>query len=121
MLDLILKRFETPDESRVFPKGRFEIVRFPGVTLGRATYEPGWRWSLHVGSSTRQGELCATAHLGIVISGRAAVSWPDGRVDEIEAGDVFSIAPGHDSWVLGDEPYVSLHIGGAEGYALHER
>jgi hypothetical protein len=119
MLNMVLKRFESPDESRVFPKGRFEVVRFSGVTIGRATYEPGWRWSVHVGAPTRQA-LCTVAHVGLVISGRAAVSWPNGRVDEIKAGDVFSIAPGHDSWVIGDEPYVSLHIDGADEYARRE-
>jgi quercetin dioxygenase-like cupin family protein len=116
MLDLILKRFDAPDERRVFPKGRFELVRLSGVTIGRATYQPGWRWSVHVGASTGKA-LCTTAHVGIVLSGRAAVSWPNGEVDEITAGDVFAIPPGHDSWVIGDEPYVSLHIGGADDYA----
>jgi hypothetical protein len=119
MLDMILKRFDAPDESRVFPKGRFDVVRLSGVTLGRATYEPGWRWSLHVGAANGQ-TLCMTAHVGLVISGRAAVARADGRVDEMRAGDVFFIAPGHDSWVIGDEPYVSLHIDGAGEYARQE-
>jgi hypothetical protein len=116
MIDLVLKRFEAPDESRVFPKGRFDVIRFSGTTLGRATYEPGWRWSVHVGAGVGQS-LCQVSHLGMVISGRAAVARADGKVDEIRPGDVFFIAPGHDSWVLGDEPYVSLHFEGAEDYA----
>ncbi len=119
MLDTILKRFDAPDEHRTFPKGRFDVVRLANVTLGRATYEPGWRWSVDVGAATGQA-LCTTAHVGVVLAGAAAVAWPDGRVDELRAGDVFAIAPGHDSWVIGDEPYVSLHIDGAERYARRE-
>lgn len=114
--DVVLKRFETPDETRVFEKGRFEIVRLGGMTIGRATYEPGWRWSLHVGSKTGQA-MCEVEHVGMVISGRATAAMRDGRVIEMRAGDVFYIAPGHDSWVVGDEPYVSLHFVGSDAYA----
>jgi hypothetical protein len=116
MLEMVLKRFDAPDETRVFPKGRFDVVRVGRVTLGRATYEPGWRWSVDVGAATGQ-PLCTTSHVGVVVSGRAAVAGPDGRITEMRAGDVFFVAPGHDSWVIGDEPYVSLHIDGADDYA----
>jgi hypothetical protein len=91
MLEVILKRFDSPDESRVFPKGRFDLVRFAGTTLGRATYEPGWRWSQHIGHAVGQS-LCGVSHLGMVISGRAAVAGADGNVEEIRAGDIFFIA-----------------------------
>jgi quercetin dioxygenase-like cupin family protein len=116
MTDVILKRFETPDEVREFEKGRFELVKIGGMTIGRASYEPGWKWSVHVGSLTG-ARSCQVEHVGMVVSGRATAAMDDGRVIEMKAGDVFYIPPGHDSWVVGDEPYVSLHFLGAESYA----
>ena len=117
MMDVILKRFEHPDETRVFEKGKFEVVEIGGMTIGRATYEPGWKWSEHVGpgiGATR----CSVEHVGLVLSGTATAAFEDGRVVELRAGDVFYIPPvPHDSWVVGDEPYVSLHFLGAEKYA----
>ena len=118
MLDVILKRFEQPDEVRRFEKGRFEVVEIGGMTLGRATYEPGWRWSVHVGRALGQAS-CQVEHIGMVIAGRATAAMDDGRVFEMNAGDLFYIPPGHDSWVVGDEPYVSLHLMGAGAYARH--
>jgi quercetin dioxygenase-like cupin family protein len=116
MLEVILKRFEQPDEIRTFEKGRFELVRLGGMTIGRATYEPGWKWSEHVGRAAGT-KSCAVEHVGMVVSGRAAAAMDDGRVFEMKAGDVFYIAPGHDSWVVGDKPYVSIHLMGADAYA----
>jgi 2-hydroxychromene-2-carboxylate isomerase len=116
--DVILKRFDEPDEVRIFEKGRFEIVRLGGMTIGRATYQPGWRWSLHVGPDTGAAS-CMVEHVGIVVSGRATAAMDDGAVTELRPGNVFHIAPGHDSWVVGDEPYVSLHFLGADQYADH--
>ena len=116
-VDVILKRFEHPDELRVLKKGRFEIVRLGGMTIGRATYEPGWRWSEHVGKDLGQPR-CVVEHVGLVISGIATAAFADGRVIELKAGNLFYIPPEpHDSWVVGDEPYVSLHFMGAEKYA----
>jgi hypothetical protein len=115
-LDVVLKRFDEPDETRVFDKGRFEVVRLGGVTLGRATYEPGWKWSVHVGAKLGQTH-CEVEHVGIVLSGCATAAMRDGRVIEMRAGHAFYVGPGHDSWVVGDEPYVSLHVMGAEAYA----
>jgi hypothetical protein len=115
-VDVILKRFETPDEVREFPKGRFEIVRLGGMTIGRATYQPGWRWAEDVGAATGAGS-CQVEHVGLVVSGCATAAMEDGRVIEMKAGDLFYVPPGHDSWVVGDEPYVSLHFLGADDYA----
>ena len=112
----MLKRFEHPDEIRTFEKGKFELVRMHGMTIGRATYEPGWKWSIHVGAPLG-AKSCAVEHVGIVISGRAAAAMDDGKIVEMKPGDVFYIAPGHDSWVIGEEPYVSLHLMGAGDYA----
>ncbi len=115
--DVILKRFETPDEVREMVKGRFEIVRIGGLTIGRATYQPGWRWSEHVGpvvGATR----CSVEHVGLVVSGTATAALEDGRVFELRVGELFYIPPvPHDSWVVGDKPYVSLHFLGADHYA----
>lgn len=116
MLDVILKRFEKPDEVRVFEKGKFELVHVGGMTIGRASYEPGWKWSVHVGAATG-AKSCQVEHVGMVISGKAIAAMDDGRVIEMKAGDVFYIAPGHDSWVVGNLPYVSLHFMGADRYA----
>jgi uncharacterized RmlC-like cupin family protein len=116
-VDVVLKRFEKPDEIRVLKKGRFEIVRLGGMTLGRATYEPGWKWSEHVGQDIGQ-ERCSVEHVGLVVSGTATAAFADGRVIELRAGNLFYIPPvPHDSWVVGDEPYVSLHFMGADKYA----
>ena len=115
MLTSIL-RFDSNAEVREFEKGRFEVLLVGSTTLGRASYEPGWKWSTHVGASSGS-TLCDVEHVGMVVSGRAAVSFPNGEHYELRAGDVFSIPPGHDSWVVGDEPYVSLHFLGAERYA----
>ena len=119
MLDVILKRFEQPDELRQFEKGKFELIHIAGMTIGRATYSPGWKWSEHVGRSIGK-KSCDVEHVGIVLSGRATAAMDDGKVIEMKAGDVFYIAPGHDSWVVGNEPYVSLHLMGANQYAVHE-
>lgn len=119
MLDVILKRFEQPDELRQFEKGKFELVYIGGMTIGRATYSPGWKWSEHVGKSLGK-KSCDVEHVGIVLSGRATAAMDGGKVIEMKAGDVFHIPPGHDSWVVGDEPYVSLHLIGANRYAVHE-
>jgi hypothetical protein len=112
-----LRRFDTPDEVRVFEKGRLAVVRIGGMVLGRAEYEPGWKWSLHVGP-TVGASRCAVEHVGTVLAGAAVVAFEDGRVVELRAGCVFHVsADPHDSWVVGDRPYVSLHLMGAESYA----
>ena len=113
---VILKRFEDPDEVREFEKGRFDVVHIGGMTIGRATYQPGWKWSEHVGAPLGQ-KSCQVEHVGMVVSGRAVAAMDDGVVIEMSAGEIFYIPPGHDSWVVGDEPYVSLHFLGASDYA----
>jgi hypothetical protein len=116
-LGMLLKRFDAPDEVRDMPLGRFEIVRIGDMTIGRATYQPGWRWSEHVGPKLGQ-DRCGVEHVGLVLAGAATASFSDGRVIEMHAGDLFYIPPEpHDSWVLGPDPYVSLHFLGADHYA----
>jgi hypothetical protein len=120
MLDVILKRFEEPDETRFFEKGRFEVIHIGGMTIGRATYEPGWKWSEDVGLISGTG-FCEVEHVGMVISGRATAAMKDGKVVELTPGSVFYVPPEpHDSWVIGDEVYVSLHFLGGDQYAKLE-
>jgi quercetin dioxygenase-like cupin family protein len=111
-----VRRFDDSDEHRDFPLGQFDLVQVGGMTIGRAEYEPGWRWSEHVGGATGEA-ACQVEHVGLVVSGRAAVKMDDGTERVMEPGDFFYVPPGHDSWVVGDEPYVSLHIMGSEDYA----
>ncbi len=110
MSETLLKAFDKPDEIREFPFGRFEIIHLDGVSLGRATYQPGWKWSVHnapiVGTS-----LCFAPHTGTVLSGHGAVQYETGEYLDLIAGTVFYITTTpHDSWVVGDAPYVSLHV-----------
>src|SRR5262245_35762944 len=119
MYDVILKSFDEPDETRTFSKGKFDLVRIGGMTIGRATYERGWKWSVDVGGPSGLSH-CMVEHVGLVVSGKAVAAMMDGRVIEITAGDLFYIAPVHDSWVVCNEPYVSLHFMGAADYAKHE-
>jgi hypothetical protein len=116
MLDVILRRFDSPDEVREMVKGRFEVVRIGGLTIGRATYQPGWKWSQHVGPGVG-ADRCSVEHVGLVLAGVATVALAD-RVLEMRPGDLFYVPPEpHDSWVVGDDPYVSLHFLGADYYA----
>jgi quercetin dioxygenase-like cupin family protein len=116
LLEVVLKRFEQPDEVREMTRGRFELVRLGGLTIGRATYQPGWRWSEHVGP-TVGATRCSVEHVGLVLQGVATVAFED-RIVEMHPGELFYVPPvPHDSWVVGDEPYVSLHFLGADQYA----
>lgn len=120
MIDVILKRFEHPDEVRIFEKGKFELVNIAGMTIGRASYEPGWKWSVHVGQAAGK-KSCDVEHVGMVLAGRATAAMDNGQLIEMKPGDIFYIPPGHDSWVVGDEPYVSLHLLGAQRYAADKQ
>jgi hypothetical protein len=115
-MDLDIRVFDEPDETRTFDKGRLDLVTIAGRTLGRASYEPGWKWSEHVGPLVGRTS-CDVEHLGLVVSGRAVAAMDDGTIVPLEAGGLFAIPPGHDSWVVGDEPYVSIHLLGASDYA----
>ncbi len=115
-MDLELVNSDHPTEVRTFEKGKFELFRVGPTALGRASYQPGWRWSEHVGAATGASS-CQVEHVGLVLSGQAVAKMDDGREVVMRAGDFFYVPPGHDSWVVGDEPYVSLHILGSEGYA----
>lgn len=112
-----LKRFESPDEVRTFQQGRLEIVRIGALVIGRASYEPGWKWSEHVGPVVG-AEWCEVEHVGTVLSTDATCAFQHGPIVELNAGSRFWIPPvAHDSWVVGEDPYVSLYFMGSEEYA----
>lgn len=113
---LAARAFSKPDDTRSFEKGRMEVITLGGVTFGRATFEPGWKWSTHL-KPIAKTDSCQSAHLGYQVSGRMHVVMDNGTQLDIGPGEVFSIPPGHDSWVLGNEPVVFLDITGAAGYA----
>ena len=116
-LAVILKSFDDPDEVTHFDKGKFETVKLGGLTIGRATYQPGWKWSVDVGPGVGE-EYCTVEHVGMVVSGIATAAFAGGRVTELTPGTLFYVSSEpHDSWVVGDEPYVSLHFLGATTYA----
>jgi quercetin dioxygenase-like cupin family protein len=111
------KSFGSPDEVRPMAgKGRIELVKLANGVVGKATFEPGWRWSEHVKPIAGTGS-CQAAHFGYVLSGHQRIAMDDGSELEIGPGDVFAIPPGHDGWVVGDEPCVILDFAGMEHFA----
>ncbi len=113
---LTIKRFTQPDEVRSFEKGKIEVITLDGVTFGKATFQPGWKWSTCV-KPVAKTESCEAAHLGYQISGRMHIAMNDGTQKEVGPGELCSIPPGHDAWVVGHEPVVLLDITGAANYA----
>jgi hypothetical protein len=103
---------DTPDEARSFPNGEMTIVQLDGVVVARGVMQPGWKWSNDVKPLTGT-DSCEVPHTGYVVSGRVHVRMNDGTDAEFGAGDVFVIPPGHDGWVVGDEPYVAVEWSGS--------
>ncbi len=110
------KNLDLPDETREFARGKMDVVTLDGVTVGRAVFEPGWKWSESV-RPIAGTESCEVAHVGYVISGRMQVRMDDGTELDLRPGDAVTIPPGHDAWVLGGEPCVMLDFSGADQYA----
>jgi len=111
-----LKKLGNPDETRKFEHGKIDVVNIGGGTVGRATFEPGWKWSEHV-KPIAKTELCEAPHFMYQISGRMAVKMRDGTQFEAGPGDVVVIPPGHDAWVVGNEAVVAVDWSGAANYA----
>jgi class 3 adenylate cyclase len=101
------RRFTEASDVRTIPRGRIDVVELDDTVVGRMTYEPGWRWSVDI-RPIAGTETCQYHHLGVTLSGSVRVQMPDGTELEIGPGDVFEIPPGHDAWVIGDEPWVSV-------------
>lgn len=115
-MTLQTKNLDTPDEKRSFEHGGINIVNITGATIGRAVFEPGWKWSNDV-KPIAGTDSCQAPHTGYVISGRMHVVMDDGTEGEAGPGDAMVIGPGHDAWIVGDEPCVMLDWSGAANYA----
>jgi class 3 adenylate cyclase len=111
------KSFAAPDDVRTMPKVRFETVGLDDATVGHCSFEPGWRWSTEMGPLVGSSS-CPIRHLGYSMSGAVHVEMDDGQMLDIGPDTVFDIPPGHDKWVTGDEPWVTIEWG-ASGRALH--
>jgi mannose-6-phosphate isomerase-like protein (cupin superfamily) len=115
-----VKTFTSPDETRPFEgKGEAQVVNVGGHTIGKAVFEPGWKWSTNV-KPIAQTDSCQSHHLGYCISGAMTIQMEDGTTLEIGPGDVFEIPPGHDAEVAGDEPCVNIDFGGFGDYAKRQ-
>jgi hypothetical protein len=108
--------FDQPDETRTPDKIKVEVVRLGAVTAGRVTFQPGWRWSQSM-KSVAGTDSCQVRHVGTIVSGQLHVVHEDGSEVEAVAGAVYVIEPGHDAWVVGDEPVVGYEFESAETYA----
>ena len=110
------KNLSSPDELRTFDKGKLELIKLGGVTFGRATLQPGWKWSTCIKPLVKT-KSCEAPHLQYHVSGRIAVLMDDGSQAEFGPGEVSLLPPGHDAWVVGNEPVVVVDITGMTEYA----
>jgi hypothetical protein len=110
--------FDSPDETRTPEKTRVDLVKVGNTTVGRFSFEPGWRWSECI-KPVVGTESCQARHVGIVQSGAMHVVHNDGTEMDLKAGDAYVIEPGHDAWLIGDQPFVGLEFESrsAEEYA----
>lgn len=110
------RKFVRCDEVRTFEKGKLELLKMEGGTVGRLTLQPGWRWSLHV-KPLVQTDWCEAPHFQYHVSGRLHILMNDGKEFDAGPGDVTCLPAGHDAWVLGNEPVVLVDWYGATHYA----
>ncbi len=110
------RSFQTPDETRAFPNGRAEIVKVGEDEIGRLVFEPGWRWSNDV-KPIAHTNSCEAPHFQYHVSGRLAIRMDDGTEFVAGPGDITSLPSGHDAWVVGDEPVITVDWFGAMNYA----
>ncbi|MGH2393515.1 MAG: hypothetical protein ACRDGH_08490, partial [Candidatus Limnocylindria bacterium] len=111
------KLLDLPDETRILPKGRTDIWNLGDFVVGRITFEPGWQWSKDV-KPIAQTDWCEYHHLGLVMEGKLHYVTPDGLEMEVGPGMLFEILPGHDAWVVGDEPVIQYDFAGMRTFAL---
>ena len=111
-----LKSFERPDEVRQFPQGRLELIRIGEATIGRAIFEPGWRWATSV-QPIAKTKSCEAPHFQYHVAGVLKVVMDDGTELECHPGDVSLLPSGHDAWVIGDEPAIVVDFQGMLDYA----
>jgi hypothetical protein len=108
--------FDSPDETRAPDKTQVDVVRLGDTTATRFAFEPGWKWSECV-KPVVGTDSCQVEHIGYVVSGQMHVTHEDGSEGEVKPGDVYRIGPGHDAWVISDEPAVFVEFQGAASYA----
>jgi quercetin dioxygenase-like cupin family protein len=114
------KSMNSPDETRTFDKGKLELTTFKnGTTIGRITLEPGWSWDKCVKPIVKTNSYEAP-HTQYMISGRIKVVMDDGSEEEFGPGDTAVIPPGHNAWVVGNEPVVAIDFTGLKDYAKEE-
>jgi TusA-related sulfurtransferase len=101
-----------PDETKLTPKGKLQLVTIGGFALGLRTFEPGWKWSTSM-QPVAKTDTCEVRHIGYVISGRMGFLMNDGTELEVGPGDAFDVQPGHDAWTVGDAPFVFVDLVGA--------
>lgn len=106
------KSTSSPDASREFPAGRLDEVTIRGASVAVATLEPGWTWAGSL-KEIMGTQSCMVPHFGYVLSGRQVVRMDDGTELELKTGDLAAIPPGHDAWIVGEEPFRFLDFGGA--------
>src|SRR5215210_7406715 len=111
-----VKSHDAPDETRTPSKTRVDVVRLEGFTIGRFTFEPGWRWSECI-KPVVGTDSCQNAHVGYAVAGTIRVRLEDGTEQTVGAGQSYTIPPGHDAWVEGGEPFVGIEVMSAEQYA----
>jgi uncharacterized cupin superfamily protein len=116
MAGLESQNFSTPGETRSVDKGQLEVITWGTATVGRATFQPGWKWSERV-KPVAGTDSCEAAHLGYVVSGHMHVVMDDGTAADAGPGDLVDIAPGHVAWTVGDELCVMIDFEGASNYA----
>ncbi len=116
MAGIEVNDFSAPDEVRRPENTTVEVVRIAGGEVGRYTFQPGWRWSEHI-KPVVGTESCQTDHIGYIVSGSLHVESDDGSSSDVSPGCVYRIAPGHDAWVVSDEPVVVVEFQGAASYA----
>lgn len=116
MLEIKKKNLASPDETRKFEKGKLDVANLGEAIIGKATFEPGWKWSTSV-KPIVQTESCQIAHTMYVISGKMGVRMDNGTEQEFSSGDVGIVPPGHDAWVIGNEPCIAIDFTGAKTYA----
>ena len=116
MAGIEAKSFDEPDETVEFDHGRVNLLKFGSLAIGRDELEPGWRWSVHV-KPIAGTERCEFRHVSFLVDGRIGIESRDGEIREFTAGEVVDIAPGHDAWVVGERPAVTIDFLGVLGWA----
>jgi hypothetical protein len=115
-MSILKKNLDNPDEVRNFEKGKLEVVNLGDTVIGRATLEPGWSWDKCV-KPIANTNSCEAPHTGLMISGRMKVVMDNGEEQEFGPGDCAVIPPGHNAWVVGNEPVVNIDFTGFKDYA----